>query len=114
MFLYYDCYELQNIISYMSTYISYFAQNQFSSSIVRKAIDTFGDYVCVSLIQNILVGGLDQMMECSTGEFVLHRLMESTGDEHQKMLLMNQMMILSRDVRCYEKRQKWMKFFKLN
>lgn len=97
----------------MTTYISYFAQNQFSSSIVRKAIDTFGDYVSVPFIKNVVENGLDQVMECSTGEFVLHRLMESTADENHKMLLMNKMMILSKDVKNYEKRQKWMKFFKL-
>lgn len=40
-------------------------------------------------------------MECSSGEFVLHRLMELTVDEEQKKLLMNEMMVLSQEVKCY-------------
>ena len=115
MLLFYSYYELQNILNYVTLYIKFFAQSQYSSSIIRKSIETYGDYITIPMINNLLEGeGLDQMMENSCGEFVLHRLMELTQHEETKANLIRKMMELSRDVHCYEKRQKWMKFFKMN
>jgi hypothetical protein len=73
----------------------------------------YGDYISVPIIKTILKSGLSDLMESSSGEFVLHRLMELTSDVEAKNLLMNEMMVLSKSVKCYEKRQKWLKFFKL-
>lgn len=58
MFLSYNYYELQNILNYMATYISFFAQNQYSSSIVRKAIEIYGDCISIPIINRVLQGGL--------------------------------------------------------
>lgn len=79
MFQYYYPYELQNIIDYMIVYIFYFSQNQYSSSIVRKALEMYG-YLSVPMINKILENGLAELMESSSGEFVLHRLMELSVD----------------------------------
>lgn len=65
----------------MITYSTYFAQSQYSSSIVRKALEIYGDYISVPMIEVLLQSeGVAELMECPTGEFVLHRLMEFTGD----------------------------------
>lgn len=101
MFLYYNYYELIYVLGFIIGSICELAQNQYSSSIVRKAIETFGDYVSISMITRIVEGGLAEMMECPSGEFVLHRLMELTMDEKAKLLLMNEMMVLSQVVKCY-------------
>lgn len=73
----------------MVQYICYFSQNQYSSSIVRTALEMYGDYISVPIINTIMKSGLSDLMESSSGEFVLHRLMELTSDVEAKNLLMN-------------------------
>lgn len=57
--MYYNIYELEQLLSYLTSYITYIAQNQYSSSIVRKSIETFGDCISIPYIQVLLEGGID-------------------------------------------------------
>ena len=99
----------------MSTYISYISKNQYSSSIIRKCIEIYGDYVAIPCIQVLTYeegkSGVDELMENNSGCFVLHRLMEQTQDQNMLALLQNMMKLRAPKVRCYEKKQKWIKFF---
>lgn len=52
-------------------------------------------------------------MESCTGSFILHRLMELTQDARVRQCLINKMYVMAPQVRCYEKKQKWMKFFNI-
>ena len=71
----YNYYELQNILNYVVSYIHYFIHGQYSSSIVKKFIENCGDYISVPIIQAIQGEKLKEIMESSSGEFVLHRLL---------------------------------------
>jgi hypothetical protein len=67
MLLFYNYYELQNIMNYVVSYASYFSQNQYSSSIIRKLIDTFGDLFSIPFIKSIIQNGLVELMESPSG-----------------------------------------------
>lgn len=78
LFQFYSHYELESLLSYMNMYIVFFAQDQYSSSIVRKTIEVYGEYVCVAYIDALVSEGVYELMETDCGSFTLHRLIETT------------------------------------
>lgn len=66
---------MYQILEHICCYSVFFSKNQYSSSVMRKAIDMYEDYVAVPVIDSILQYGLLELMENPSGEFILHRLM---------------------------------------
>lgn len=58
MFNHYHYCQLLYFLGYIIASTPDLSQNQYSSSIVRKAIEIFGDYVSIPMINRILEGGL--------------------------------------------------------
>ena len=50
MFRHFQYYELEGLLQHMVMNIEVISLNQFSSGIVRRCIETYGDYVAVPMI----------------------------------------------------------------